>query len=199
MYFSVFTGSSVYVKKSKCVFGSMIIDYLGHIISGLGVEMDPQKITTVVNWPVPTTQRQVRGFLGLAGYYRRFIKHFAFVAAPLTNLLQKDGVKWGELESKAFDSLKNKLTHAPILALPDFNETFVIETDASVGIGAVLLQKGRPLSFFSRKLGPRMSVAATYQKELFAIVEAVYKWRQYLIGRRFIIRTYHKSIKELMH
>ncbi|GJT16062.1 ty3-gypsy retrotransposon protein [Tanacetum coccineum] len=134
-----------------------------------------------------------------AGYYRRFIKDYATVAAPLSDLLQKHGFKWEELESKAFNELKDKLTNAPILGLPDFNDTFVIKADTSaVGIGAVLLQRGRPLGYFSRKLGPRMRVAATYQKELFAIVETVYKWRQYLIGRRFTIRTDHRSIKELM-
>ncbi|GKE68181.1 ty3-gypsy retrotransposon protein [Tanacetum coccineum] len=105
----------------------------------------------------PTTQRQVRGFLGLAGYYRRFIKGYVTLAAPLTDLLRKDGFKWGVQEATAFAELKHY-----------------------------------------RKLGPRMCVAATYQKELFAIVEAVYKWRQYLVGRRFIIRTDHKSLKELM-
>ncbi|GKD74771.1 ty3-gypsy retrotransposon protein, partial [Tanacetum coccineum] len=105
----------------------------------------------------------------------------------------------GGPEDAAFYALKDRLTHAPILCLPDFEDTFVIEADASaMGIRAVLLQNGRLLGYFSRKLGPRMRVAATYQKELFAIVEAVYKWRQYLVGRRFTIRTDHRSIKELM-
>ncbi|GJT60682.1 ty3-gypsy retrotransposon protein [Tanacetum coccineum] len=188
-----------YVKQSKCVFGALSLEYLGHIISGQGVEMDPKKIDAVKDWPVPTNQRQVRGFLGLAGYYRRFIKDYATVVAPLTSLLQKHGFQWGEMEQKVFDDLKSRMSSAPILGLPNFDEMFVVETDASdVGIGVVLLQNGRPLSYFSRKLGPRMRIAATYQKELFAIVEAVYKWRQYLLGRRFTIRTDHRSLKELM-
>ncbi|GKC55993.1 ty3-gypsy retrotransposon protein [Tanacetum coccineum] len=175
------------------------LEYLGHIISGRGVKVDPKKVSAVSGWPVLTSQRQVRIFLGLAGYYRRFIKNYATVVAPLSNLLQKNGFKWGKTEGKAFNELEDKLTHAPILGLSDFEDTFVIEADASdVGIGVVLLQKGQPLGYFSRKLGPRMRVAATYQKELFAIVEAVYKWRQYLLGRRFIIRNDHRSIKELM-
>lgn len=161
--------------------------------------MDPNKVEAVTTWPVPKTQKQVRSFLGLAGYYRRFIKGYATIAAPLSDLLQKDGFRWGEKEASAFAALKHHLTVAPILGLPDFEDTFVVETDASgEGIGAVLLQKGRSICFFSRKLGVRMKSAATYQKELYAIVEAVYKWRQYLIGRRFVIRTDHKSIKELM-
>ncbi|GJW61762.1 ty3-gypsy retrotransposon protein [Tanacetum coccineum] len=188
-----------YVKRSKCVFGAASLEYLGHIISGQGVEMDPKKVEAVTTWPVPKTQKQVRSFLGLAGYYRRFIQGYASLAAPLSDLLQKDGFRWGEREHKAFVDLKHQLSIAPVLSLPDFEEVFVVETDASGdGIGAVLLQKGRPICFFSRKLGARMKMAATYQKELYAIVEAVYKWRQYLIGRRFLIRTDHKSIKELM-
>ncbi|GKB77646.1 ty3-gypsy retrotransposon protein [Tanacetum coccineum] len=188
-----------YVKLSKCVFGAATLEYLGHVISERGVEMDPKKVAAVVEWPEPKTPRQVQGFLGLAGYYRRFIMNFASIASPLSNLLQKEGFKWGAVEAATFNALKHQLSHAPVLGLPNFEETFVVETDASAdGIGAVLLQKGQPLSFFSRKLGPRMRIAATYQKELFAIVEAVYKWRQYLLGRRFIIQTDHKSIKELM-
>ncbi|GJU53978.1 reverse transcriptase [Tanacetum coccineum] len=170
-----------YVKRSKCVFGAETLEYLGHIISGRGVAMDPKKVVAVREWSEPTTQRQVRGFLGLAGYYRRFIKGYATLAAPLTDLLRKDGFKWGVQEATAFAELKHQLTTAPILSLPNFDQVFVVEADASAtGIGAVLLQNNRPISFFSRKLGPRMCVAATYQKELFAIVEAVYKWRQYL-------------------
>nr|GEU60912.1 hypothetical protein [Tanacetum cinerariifolium] len=99
---------------------------------------------------------------------------------------------WGGLEDATFSALKDRLTHAPILCLPNFEDTFVIKADASaMGIGAVLLQNGRPLGYFSRKLGPRMTVAATYQKELFAIVEVVYKWCQYLVGKLFANRTDH--------
>ncbi|GKB46710.1 ty3-gypsy retrotransposon protein [Tanacetum coccineum] len=124
---------------------------------------------------------------------------FTSVAAPLTDLLKHEGFKWGDAEAQAFETLKQQLSHAPLLNLPNFEQVFVVEADASGdGIGAVLMQGNRPISYFSRKLGPRMRVAATYQKELFAIVEAVYKWRQYLLGRRFTIRTDHKSIKELM-
>ncbi|GJZ40818.1 ty3-gypsy retrotransposon protein [Tanacetum coccineum] len=151
----------------------------------------------LANTHKPTTSK---GVLGLAGYYRRFIKDYATIAAPLSSLLQKKGFKWGELEKQAFDDLKTRLSDAPILGLPNFVEMFVVEADASaVGIGDVLMQKGHPLCYFSRKLGPRMRVAATYQKELFAIVEAVYKWRHYLLGRHFTIRTNHRSLKEFLH
>ncbi|GJR96491.1 ty3-gypsy retrotransposon protein [Tanacetum coccineum] len=160
-----------YVKRSKCAFGASTLEYLGHIISGVGVEVDPKKIA--------------------AGY--------AAMAAPLTDLLRKDGFRWGEAEAAAFESLKLQLTMTTVLSLPNFDQTFIVETDvADAGIGAVLLQNDRPICYFSHRLGPRMQVAATYQKELFAIVEAVFKWREYLLGRRFIIRTDHRSIKELL-
>ena len=188
-----------YVKRSKCVFGAPTLEYLGHIISGRGVEVDSKKVAAIRDWPVPKTQRQVRGFLGLVGYYRRFIKGYATVAAPLTDLLRKDGFQWGEPKTTSFKALKLHLSTTPVLSLPDFTQTFVVETNAAdEGIGAVLLQNGRPICYFSRRLGPRMRAAATYQKELFAIVEAVFKWRHYLLGRRFVIRTDHRSIKELM-
>nr|GEW06418.1 hypothetical protein [Tanacetum cinerariifolium] len=131
------------IFQTKCVFGATTFKYLGHIISGRGVEVDPKKVSAVIDWPIPMSQR-----------------------------------RWGGSEGKAFNELKDKLTHAPILGLLDFEDTFVIESDASdVGLGAVLLRKGQQLGYFSRKLGPRMSIATTYQKELFSIVEAVYKWR----------------------
>nr|GEW43544.1 Ty3/gypsy retrotransposon protein [Tanacetum cinerariifolium] len=169
------------------------------MISRRGVEMDPKKVIAVRDWPEPTMQHQVRGFLRLAGYNRRFIKGYATMAEPFTKLLRKDGFRWGGQEATAFQELKKQLSTTPILSLPDFTQEFVVEADASnYGIGAVLLQHNRPISYFSRKLGPIMRTAATYQKELFAIVESIYKWRQYLVGRRFKIRTDHKSIKELM-
>ncbi|GJX18778.1 ty3-gypsy retrotransposon protein [Tanacetum coccineum] len=173
-----------YVKKTKCVFGAETLEYLGHMISGRGVKMDPKKVIAVRDWPDLTTQRQVRGFLGLAGYCRRFIKGYATMAAPLTELLRKDGFRWGGQEAAAFQELKQQLSTAPILSLPDFTQEFVVEADASdYGIGAVLVQHNRPISYFSQKLGPRMRAAATYQKELFAIVEVVI---QALIQQKYV-------------
>nr|GEU49398.1 retrotransposon protein, putative, unclassified [Tanacetum cinerariifolium] len=138
-------------------------------------------------------------------YLRKFvIVFFDDILIYSTNLTAhvehlQYGFKWGELEFRAFEGLKQQLTNAPVLGLPNSNETFVVEVDASTeGIGAVLLQNNKLICYFSRRLGTRMRIAATYQKELFAIVEAIYKWRQYLVGRQFIVRTDHKSVKELM-
>lgn len=128
-----------------------------------------------------------------------FIKGYATIAAPLTDLLHKDGFHWTSQASSAFVALKQAMTEAPVLRLPDLTLEFVIERDASnVEIGAVLMQAEHPISYFSKKLGPCLQAASTYTKELNAIVEAVHKWREYLLGRCFVIRTDHKNIKELL-
>jgi hypothetical protein len=187
------------VKLSKCLFCQESIEYLGHIVSAQGVHADPSKLEAMVKWPIPTTVKQLRGFLGLTGYYRRFIANYASIAAPLTNLLRRDSFSWSPAASAAFEALKHAMVAAPVLHLPDFSKEFVIETDASnIGLRAVLMQDGHPLAFFSKKLGPKMQAASTYIKELHAITEAVLKWRQYLLGHFFIIHTDHKSIRELL-
>ena len=136
--------------------------------------------------------------MGLTGYYRHFIKGYAFIAAPLTDLLRNDCFHWSSAADTAFAALKQAMSAAPVLR-PDFQLDFVIETDASnVGIRAVLMQADHPIAYFSQKLGPCMLVASTYIKELHAIAEAVHKWRQYLLGHFFIIRTDQKSIRELL-
>ncbi|KAH9775894.1 hypothetical protein KPL71_006537 [Citrus sinensis] len=188
-----------FVKLSKCLFCQDAIDYLGHIVSVSGVRADPQKIAVMVRWPTPQTTKKLRGFLGLTGYYRRFIRGYASLATPLTDLLCKDAFQWTPAAADAFEALKRVMVEAYVLRLPDFDSDFILEIDASnVGIGAMLMQSGHPISYFSKKLGPRLRASSTYIKELTAIVEAVHKWRQYLLGRFFVIRTDHKSIKELL-
>jgi len=188
-----------FVKLSKCLFCQESIEYLGHIVSSRGVHADPAKLEAMEKWPTPVTVKQLRGFLGLIGYYRKFIAHYASIASPLTDLLKHDAFTWNEAAQRAFLALKQAMLAAPVLSLPDFSKYFVIETDASnVGIGAVLMQEGHPLAFFSKKLGPKLQAASVYIKELHAITESVLKWRQYLLGHFFVIRTDHKSIKELL-
>ncbi|XP_028788525.1 uncharacterized protein LOC114744523 [Neltuma alba] len=124
---------------SKCSFGQRKIEYLGHIVSEKGVEMDGRKIQAIRQWPSPKNVTQLKGFLGLSGYYRRFIKGYANIADPLTRLLAKDAFKWDDQAQSAFERLKDVLTEAPILTLQDFSKSFILETDAfGVGIGAVL-------------------------------------------------------------
>ncbi|KAJ7949865.1 Ty3/gypsy retrotransposon protein [Quillaja saponaria] len=148
----------------------------------------------MTDWPAPTNVKAFRGFLGLNGYYRKIVMHYAHIAAPLTCLLKENSFDWTSQVEVAFQALKSAMVHTLVLALPDFSKTFEVETDASLTcIGAILSQVGHPLAFFSKKLSYKMPKASTYSRELFAIVQVVHKWRQYLLGRRFLILTNHRS------
>jgi hypothetical protein len=172
---------------------------LGHVISAAGVATDDSKIESIRTWPIPTNLKELRGFLGLSGYYRKFIKHYAIISQPLTALLKKGTLFiWSADAEVAFGTLKQALMTAPVLALPDFNTQFVVETDAcDVGIGAVLSQKGHPLAFVSRALSPRNKGLSVYEKEYLAILLAVQQWRPYLQLAEFVIKTDHKSLIHL--
>ncbi|XP_060181956.1 uncharacterized protein LOC132611554 [Lycium barbarum] len=188
----------LFAKQSKCDFAQSQIEYLGHIISGKGVSTDSRKIAAMVDWPQPSTLKELRGFLGLTGYYRKFIKNYAITSRPLTQLLKKEGFKWGPEASKAFEELKGAMTTAPVLALPDFNKPFVLEVDAcNSGVGTVLMQERRPLAFMSQMLSKRHMGLSTYEKELIALLMAVDRWRHYLHPNHFIIKTDHFSLKFL--
>ncbi|XP_033141152.1 uncharacterized protein LOC117131988 [Brassica rapa] len=162
-------------------------------------ELQRQKVRAIQEWPIPKTISEVRSFHGLAGFYRRFVKDFNTIAAPLTEVIKKEvGFKWGEAQETAFQCLKEKLTHAPLLILPDFNKTFEIECDASgIGVGAVLMQEKRPIAYFSEKLGGATLNYATYDKELYALVRALQTWQHYLWPKEFVIHTDHESLKYL--
>lgn len=162
--------NSLFAKLSKCSFGLTKIDYLGHTISGHGVEMDNSKVQSVLDWPVPTSIKQLRGFLGLTGYYRRFIKNYAAIASPLTALLKNDSFTWDSQATMAFNALKQAITQAPVLALSDFSQVFILETDASgSGVGAILSQARHPIAYFSKKLSPRQQKQSAFVRELYAI------------------------------
>nr|XP_051192241.1 uncharacterized protein LOC127305750 [Lolium perenne]XP_051192242.1 uncharacterized protein LOC127305750 [Lolium perenne]XP_051192243.1 uncharacterized protein LOC127305750 [Lolium perenne] len=185
-------------KMSKCTFGQPQVEYLGHIISANGVQTDPSKITAIVNWKIPQTVTQLRGFLGLTGYYRRFIKQYALICKPLHDILKKNSFLWGPPQQQAFDTLKKVMSQPPLLALPNFQEAFVLETDAcATGLGAVLMQQNKPLAFFSKSLGSKNSAQSIYEKEAMAILEALKKWRHYFLGNRLIIKTDQQSLKYL--
>jgi hypothetical protein len=189
----------LYLKQSKCAFAQDTVGYLGHAISAKGVEADPNKVQDVDRWPTPMSVADIRSFLGLAGYYRRFIHHYASIAEPLTTLLRRQQFHWSEAAIAAFQRLKQALQTAPVLRLPDFVVPFVVECDASgTGIGVVLQQEGHPVAYYSQKLADRHVKLAAYERELIGLSKAIRHWRPYLWGRPFVVRTDHASLKFLL-
>lgn len=197
---SLLQTAQFYAKLPKCIFGQASIDYLGHVISAQGVSADASKVQAIVEWPTPKSITALRGFLGLTGYYRRFVRHYATIAGPLTDLLKRGTFTWTEKANAAFAQLKLAMTTMPVLHLPNFDIPFHIDTDASaIAVGAVLSQNSHPLTFFSKKMSPKMQAASTYVREMYAITESVKKWRQYLLGRKFHIFTDQQSLRSLLH
>ena len=198
--------NQLYVNHSKCLIARKEVEYLGHVISVTGVAADSAKIWSMETWPTPTTTTTIRRFLGLTGYYWKFIKNYGTIVAPLTQLLRKYGFHWSETAEKAFLTLKQAMIQAPVLALPDFAKQFVVKSDASgtrldasgIGLGAVLTQDGWPIAYYSKALSGQALVRSTYEKELMAIVLSIHQWHNYLLGWRFCIRTDHKSLKYLL-
>jgi hypothetical protein len=169
---------------------------LGHIVSHEGVKVDPNKIKAMMDWSIPKTLKNLRGFLGLTGYYRKFVQNYGRIATPLTTLTKKDAFSWTPEATKAFEQLKEVMCKAPILTTPDFTKTFIVECDASGnGIGAILMQEGRPLAFESRPLKGNDLHKPIYEKEMMAILHALKKRHPYLIGRHFKVKIDHDSLK----
>jgi hypothetical protein len=187
----------LYAKLSKCEFWIDEVPFLGHVISMGGIAVDPGKVKDVLDWVVPQTVKEVRSFLGLAGYYRRFIENFSKIAKPLTSFLEK-GVdfSWTDERQKAFEELRKRLTTAPVLTLPDQSKRFTVYYDASRdGFGCVLMQEGRVIAYASRQLHRHELNYPTNDLELAAVVHALKIWRHYLFGQRCDIYTDHKSLK----
>ena len=161
--------------------------------------MEESKVKTVLQWPIPRDTKQLCAFIGLTDYYRRFIKGYVVIVTTFTDLLKKDWFSWNEVAAEAFASLKKAITVAPVLSLPDFSQHFVLETDASgIGIGAVFSQKGHPIAFFSKKLNPHMQHKSAYVREMYAIIEVITKFRHYLLGHQFIIKSDQQSFRALL-
>jgi len=191
--------NSLFANKEKCTFCVDSVIFLGFVVNKNGVHVDPTKIKAIQEWPTPKNVGEVRSFHGLASFYRRFVPNFSTLASPLNELVKKDvSFNWGEKQEYAFQQLKENLTNAPILALPNFSKTFELECDASgVGIGAVLLQGGHPIAYFSEKLHGASLNYPTYDKELYALVRALQTWEHYLVSKEFVIHSDHESLKYL--
>ncbi|GAU44000.1 hypothetical protein TSUD_91790 [Trifolium subterraneum] len=189
----------LYAKFSKCEFWLTEVKFLGHVISQGGVSVDPSKVEAVLNWERPRTVSEIRSFLGLAGYYRRFILGFSEIALPLTRLTRKGAAfVWDELCENIFNLLKQKLTSAPVLVIPDPDKKYVVYCDASnKGLGCVLMQEGAVVAYASRQLKPREENYPTHDLELTAIIFALKIWRHHLYGVQFALYSDHKSLRYL--
>ncbi|GJT53287.1 putative reverse transcriptase domain-containing protein [Tanacetum coccineum] len=185
----------LYAKFSKCEFWLKEVQFLGHVVNRNGIHVDPSKVGLVKNWKTPESPIEIRSFLGLAGYYRRFIKNFSKIAKPLTLLTQKNKIYvWGDKQDESFQILKEKLCNAPVLALPDGPDDFVVYCDASkLGFGCVLMQRGKVIAYTSRQLMIHENNYTTHDMELGAVVFALKIWRHYLYGTKSVIYTDHKS------
>ncbi|GKD38213.1 putative reverse transcriptase domain-containing protein [Tanacetum coccineum] len=190
----------LYAKFSKCEFGLSKVQFLGHVIDSEGIHVDPAKIESVKDWASPKTPTKIRQFLGLAGYYKRFIKGFSKIARPMAELTQKS-VKfdWGEKAEAAFQLLKQKLCSAPILALPEGSEKFMVYCDAShKGLGTILMQKENVIAYASRQLKVHEKNYTTHDLELAAVVFALKMWRHYMYGTKCVMFTDHKSLQYIL-
>ena len=192
----------LFAKLSKCDFFQKEITYLGHHISRSGVSIDKSKIEAVLNWPRPSNVKDVRSFLGFVGFLRRSLQNYSSYTAPFTDLLKgitrksTKPIEWNASLEETFNKLKSLIVNAPTLAIPDPNQTFEVETDASdYAIGAALFQIGRPIAFESKKLDSAQRNYSVQEKELFAIIYALKKWRHYLYGSKFTVLTDHKSLQ----
>ena len=187
----------LYAKMSKCEFWLKVVSFLRHIVSEKGIRVDPSKIEVILEWKPPRIVTKVCSFLGLVGYYRRFVKGFLMTAAPMTRLLQKNvKFEWSEKCQASFENLKAFFTEAPVLTQPTYGKEYVIFSDASLnGLGCVLIQEGKVVAYASRQLKPHEKNYPTHNLELAAIVFALKIWRHYLYGEKCFIYTDHKSLK----
>ncbi|KAJ0814205.1 putative nucleotidyltransferase, Ribonuclease H [Helianthus annuus] len=191
----------LFAKFSKCEFWLKEVQFLGHIVDEQGIHVDPSKISAIKDWDTPTTPTEVRSFLGLAGYYRRFIENFSKIAVPLTALTQKNQpFEWGSKQEEAFQTLKQKLCDAPILTLPEGNDDFVVYCDASkLGLGCVLMQRNKFIAYASRQLKVHEKNYTTHDLELGGVVFALKIWRHYLYGTKCVVFTDHKSLQHIFN
>ncbi|WMV42529.1 hypothetical protein MTR67_035914 [Solanum verrucosum] len=187
----------LFAKFNKCEFWLQSVAFLGHIVSSKGIQVDSQKIEAVKQWPRPTSATNIGSFLGLAGYYRRFVEGFSSIASPLTKLTQKKvKFQWSDDCEKSFAELKIRLTTTPVLTLPEGSDGYVIYCDASrVGLGCVLMQRGKVIAYASRQLKVHEKNYPTHDLKLAAVVFALKIWRHYLYGVHVDVFTDHKSLQ----
>jgi hypothetical protein len=187
---------SININKSS--FMKIGLIYLGFVISANKLRMDPNKVEVIKNWPSPRNIFEVRNFHGLASFYRKFIRNFSGISTAMMDTVKKRHkyFHWTEEAEKSFSLLKWKITEQPILVLPDFQNTFQVKCDASgFAIGAVLIQDDRPIAYFSEKLNEEKVKYSTYDKEFYAIIQALKKWRHYLVLKEFFLYSDNHALQ----
>ena len=195
--------SKLFAKREKCEFGLGSVQFLGHVVSSAGIATDPEKVSALRDYPIPANVTELRAFLGLANYYRRFVERYAHTALPLTRLTGKGTVwEWGDSQTAAFLEMKRKLTSTPVLRMPDFSRPFFVFADAcGFALGGSLEQdfgSGRqPVAFLSKKLSDAQRNYGPGDQEALAIVTALHEWRCYLQGARFVVNSDHRTLTRL--
>jgi hypothetical protein len=186
----------LFLKQSKCAFGTLEVEYLGHIVGKVDVRVDPKNIEAMQDWNHPKTLKILCGFLVLTCCHRKFVKNYGKIVTPLTALLKRNSFTWTPTTAQAFQTLKMVMCTTPVLALPDFTMTFVLECDSSrKGISTVLMQEGQPLAFTNKKLSKRNLGKSIYEKKMLVILHVIDLWCPYLLGQHFQIKTDHQSLK----
>jgi hypothetical protein len=197
--FGALREARLFANLEKCTFCTDRVAFLGYIVTPQGIEVDEARIEAIKSWPIPATLTKLQSFLSLVGFYRRFMRDFSTIPAPVNDLTKK-GVSfyWSAAQGHSFNTLIDKLTRAPLLQLPDFGKTFKLECDASgIEIGGVLLQEGKPIAYFSENLSEPSLNYSTYDKELYALVPILETWQHYLWLKEFIIQSDHDSLKHI--
>lgn len=194
--FNVLCEQMLYANANKCHFLTEKVTFLGYMVTKEGIRMDAGKIDAITSWPTPSSIHDVRSFHGLASFYLRFIRNFSSIIAPITECLKGGKFLWGSEADVAFQLLKLKVTQAPMLVLPNFDDVFEVHCDASnVGIGGVLSQNQRPIAFFSEKLCKARRRYSTYDKEFYAIIRTLNHWQHYLLSKEFVLFSDHEALK----
>ena len=186
---------SLYGNLKKCYFLTNKVIFLSFIVSSEGISVDPQKVRVILDWPNPKNIHEIQSFHGLASFYRRFIKGFSTIMSPITGYMKQWEFIWTKAAAKAFNEVKQKMTEASVMCLPNFTKPFEVECDASsIGIERVLSQELHPIAYFSEKLNDAKQKYSTYDKEIYAIIRALWHWHHYLLSLEFVIYYDHEAL-----
>ena len=189
---------NLYGNLKKCSFFTDRVIFLGFIVSSEGVSANPQKVQAVVEWPEPKNIHEIQSFHGLASFYRWFIKGFSTIMSPITDCMKQGEFVRTKAAAKAFNKVKQKMTKALVMRLPDFTNPFEVECDAlGIGIGGILSQERHLIAYFSEKLNDAKQKYSINDKEFYAIIQALWHWRHYLLSREFVIYFDHEALRYL--